>query len=155
MGLTDALIAEIAEIAGGPVAARLSAAVASGSEVGWVDLAGLVGHHLRRAGGSLRVPRGEPWPTLQQWKLAGHVVEEERPESLLVRAGGDWQPGWLDGSKVVAPLGAAFANELRRAVPASGKCPADPAVTALTGFADYTSPGQRGVVRAFFAMPSG
>lgn len=155
MGLTEALIAQAA---GGPVGDRLRDAVAHADDpdqVGWIDLAGLVGHHLRHTGESARVPRGGVWPTPDQWGLAGHVIEEERPDSLLVRAGPDWRPAWLDGAAEVPPLAAAFAAERRRAAAPPGGYPADPAVAELTGFAHYTSPGQRGAIRAFFASPPG
>jgi superfamily II DNA/RNA helicase len=98
----------------------------------------------------LRVPVGAGWPSRQEW--ADHAVQAlpAKGEAFVLSALG-WYPDWLDatGNGVFED---AFSDKQVRT---RGACPADPFVADATGFASYSSPGQREAVRAVFLMKPG
>jgi len=120
------------------------------------DLQPLVRHALLRASKNageqqrLRVPSGNGWPDRQCWEAHGFDVFEADPSALLLEAH-EWHPDWLGGGEG-GVFSDAFSDDLVRR---KSCCPADPFISAATGFEFYSSSGQREAVRAAFLIPEG
>ena len=120
------------------------------------DLQPLVRHLLLRESANtghpqqLRVPVAIDWPTASEWKQHGLSALSAGENAYLLSAE-DWHPDWLDaGDKDV------FDNAFScTTVREDGRCPVDPFIEAVTGFKDYSSPGQRESIRASFLIPPG
>lgn len=135
----------------------LKVAQASRNGKRWqADLQPLVRHALLRASmkagkqQSLRVPTGNGWPDRQCWEDHDFEALEAGPTSLLLNAL-EWHPDWLGGGE-----GGVFSDAFSdKVVRRESRCPADPFISAATGFDTYSSSGQREAVRAAFLMPEG
>lgn len=135
----------------------LSAAQSQFGETTWhADLQPLIRHVLLRAsydaGKSvrLRVPAGQYWPDRASWATHGVEAIEVGLSAYLLLAR-EWHPEWL-GGREDGVFADAFSDKLvRRMV----RCEADPFIRDATGFASYSSPGQREAVRAAFLIPEG
>src|ERR1700687_997401 len=94
----------------------------------------------------LRVPAGNPWPSITDWTR--HGIKAFAVDGDLVLAAAPWRPGWLDsGDRGV------FANAFtEQNVRADGRCEADPFIAEATAYAYYSCPGQREAVRAAFLI---
>lgn len=120
------------------------------------DLQPLVRHCLlaesARTGSEqvLRVPAGFGWPSKREW--ADHSVQAlpAGQDSFVVAAHG-WFPDWLAAAEN-GVFDDAFSHKVVRA---HVTCTADPFIADSTGFASYSSPGQREAVRAVFLMKPG
>jgi ATP-dependent DNA helicase RecQ len=108
------------------------------------DIAGLVGHALRReflrspehqGNVMVSVPKKRPWPTESTWREFGTRVDADG-DRLLLRPR-LWKPDWLDTEDVGH---AVFREDQRRD---SVRVPADPKIRELTNFNEYSSKGQR------------
>lgn len=149
-----------------PCAERVRNAVESllvqPESVGPGDLAGLIGHWLKREaiagrGDRVRVPRGTSWPAKQRWQAAGLSIVMEDESSFLLGPGAPWTPDWLPGSDTIPPLEDAFHETRRRLSGNEHRPPADPCLSDVLGqrFSRFTGPGQREAVRAAFLIPPG
>lgn len=131
--------------------------------VGPGDIAGLARHVLRsqalaceNRGGQednlnapfLKVPINPPWPTPDIWQQFGCRVSR-KTEGFLEVTSEEWAPSWLGSA---APAKAAFLGE-SRVFPEL--VTADPEFSRLTGYQQYTSPGQREAVRSAFLLQPG
>ena len=136
----------------------LTAASSGASSVGWLDVAGLLLHCLRRddvrasvrasVSKTLEVPIGPGWPSREQWHSCGANVVSSTESSHRLRA-------------ILAPrddnvdcgdrfLSAVFAGDRCRL---EHPVPADPALRHM--YAEHLSAGQREAVRAAILMPPG
>jgi len=98
----------------------------------------------------LRVPASSDWPDQASWAIHGVDAIEAKPSSYLLTAR-EWHPEWL-GSRGNGVFADAFSDKMvRRMV----HCEVDPFIRDATGFASYSSPGQREAVRAAFLIPEG
>jgi superfamily II DNA/RNA helicase len=105
-----------------------------------------------RSGGAarLRVPRGDEWPSKSDWiKTEIRTLSLENDEFLLTVS--DWHPDWLEGGKF-AVFRDAFSDRIVRE---EGRCKSDPFISEVTGYENYSSPGQREAVRGAFLMRPG
>ena len=120
------------------------------------DLQPLVRHLLLRESSNsshtkqLRVPVAPSWPVAREWEQHGLSVLSIGETAYLLSAQA-WHPTWLDATNV-GIFADAFSDKTVRQ---DGRCPADPFIEAVTGFADYSSPGQRESIRATFLIPPG
>ncbi len=103
------------------------------------------GHHKQ-----LRVPVAPDWPNASEWKQHGLSTLTAGDNAYLLSAE-DWHPDWLDAVDKDVFVNAFSDKTVRE----DGRCPADPFIEAVTGFKDYSSPGQREAVRASFLIPPG
>lgn len=120
------------------------------------DLAPLVRHCLlaesARSGHeqALRVPSRQGWPSNEEWEAHAVGVMPAGPNAFILTAQA-WHPDWL-GATDAGVFHDAFTGKQVRT---PGSCPADPFVADATGFAAYSSAGQREAVRAVFLMKAG
>lgn len=130
------------------------------NNVGIGDIAGLIGHALRRKSllqhKSLpepiwKVPRGHEWPDKGIWDNFGFNIISSTPEAFLITAN-SWIPEWLEGNKNILPLRDSLCELQRRK---NSAIPADPCVTVNTPFAKYTSRGQQAIIRNIFNSKPG
>lgn len=98
----------------------------------------------------LRVPAKQGWPTASEWAQHGLSVLSVGKDAYLLSAQA-WHPSWLDATDD-GVFADAFSDKTVRQ---DGRCPADPFIEAVTGFTDYSSPGQRESIRATFLIPPG
>lgn len=99
----------------------------------------------------LRVPALDNWPSSTNWQAHGvESVLTDGGAAYLLHAK-SWFPDWLDWAEEGA-FNDAFAGKVVRQ---PSKCSADPFIEDATGFADYSSAGQREAVRAAFLMRPG
>lgn len=99
----------------------------------------------------LRVPANTTWPSVGSWRDYGVETVSAGNGAAFILTAKPWFPEWLD-----CPEGGAFhdsfsGHEVRK----YAECPADPFVEDATGFARYSSPGQREAVRAAFLLRPG
>jgi ATP-dependent DNA helicase RecQ len=120
------------------------------------DLQPLFRHLLLRTssrvgrGMRLRVPSGFGWPSRESWAAHGIDVVAGSDGTFLISAQ-PWHPEWLGGGEN-GIFADAFAEKALRQ---KTTCKADPFIQNATGFANYSSPGQREAVRAAFLIPEG
>ncbi len=127
-----------------------------GAPLAKADLQPLVRHLLLREKANsghqkaLRVPAGFDWPTASEWSQHGLSTLTVGENAYLLSAQA-WHPNWLEasGEGVFAD---AFSDKMVRQ---DGRCPTDPFIEAVTGFKNYSSPGQRESIRASFLVPPG
>ena len=98
----------------------------------------------------LRVPAKQGWPTASEWVQHGLSALSVGKEAYLLSAQ-TWNPSCLDATDD-GVFADAFSDKTVRQ---DGRCPADPFIEAVTGFTDYSSPGQRESIRATFLIPPG
>jgi superfamily II DNA/RNA helicase len=99
---------------------------------------------------SLRVPATRSWPTRSDWER--HSIEAiPAGELAFILSAQGWVPEWL-GTSQSGVFHDAFTDKIVRT---SSQCEADPFISDATGFASYSSPGQREAVRAVFLMRAG
>lgn len=144
-----------------PLINRIHQILALSSESGSLekaDLQPLVRHLLMRESAKsehpqkLRVPVASEWPTASEWNQHGLSTLTAGDNAYLLSAE-EWLPEWLDTSdKDKDVFVDAFSDKIVRE---DGRCPADPFIEAVTGFKDYSSPGQRESIRASFLIPPG
>lgn len=135
----------------------LSAAQVQPGDTAWhADLQPLLRHLLLRTSESagrnvrLRVPACQGWPDRANW--ANHGVEAiEAGHSAYLLNAREWHPEWLGGGEHGVFTDAFSNRKVRRMV----HCEADPFIRDASGFANYSSPGQREAVRAAFLIPEG
>lgn len=135
----------------------LGAAQAQPGDSAWhADLQPLLRHVLLRASNGagksvrLRVPAVLGWPDRTSWAAHGVEAIEAGPSAYLLSAR-EWHPEWL-GSGEHGVFADAFSDKKVRRM---AHCEADPFIRDATGFAKYSSPGQREAVRAVFLIPEG
>lgn len=127
-----------------------------GKSLAKADLQPLVRHLLLREVANsghpkeLRVPTAPDWPTASEWSKHGLSALTVGENAYLLSAQA-WHPTWLEAS-VEGVFADAFSDKMVRQ---DGRCPADPFIEAVTGFKDYSSPGQRESIRASFLTPPG
>ena len=97
----------------------------------------------------LRVPKQTDWPSVSEWNEYGITAMPVEQDLLL--SANEWFPDWLDHG-VNGVFTDAF-SEVK--VREESKCKTDPFVEDVTGYAYYSSPGQREAVRATFLIPNG
>lgn len=98
----------------------------------------------------LRVPAKGGWPSASAWET--HCVQAIAAGSgAFILSAQPWYPEWL-GTADDGVFHDAFGGKEVRTPSA---CAADPFVHEATGFASYSSPGQREAVRAVFLMKAG
>lgn len=120
------------------------------------DLQPLVRHLLLRETANsghpheLRVPVAPGWPSASEWAEYGLSALTVSKNAYLLSAHA-WHPSWLDATDE-GVFADAFSD---KPVREEGRCPADPFIEAVTGFKDYSSPGQRESIRATFLIPPG
>jgi ATP-dependent DNA helicase RecQ len=144
----DALLGRICQV--------LASAQAQPTSTVWQgDLQPLVRHYLLRASSRagkslrLRVPAAPEWPTRESW--ATHSVEVSAGGSAFLISAQAWHPNWL-GAGEHGVFADAFTDKVVRR---EARCDADPFIQDTTGFANYSSAGQREAVRAAFLIPEG
>lgn len=98
----------------------------------------------------LRVPCCPDWPARLAWESHGVQAIQAGVDAFILSAQ-EWYPDWL-GSADGGVFHDAFGHQQVRT---AGECDADPFVLDATGFASYSSPGQREAVRAVFLMKPG
>jgi len=135
---------------------QILAANIQGRPLAKADLQPLVRHLLLRETADsghpkeLRVPVAPSWPTASEWAQHGLSTLTVRKDAYLLSAQA-WHPTWLDVTDEGVFSDAFSDNSVRQ----DGRCPADPFIEAVTGFKDYSSPGQRESIRASFLIPPG
>lgn len=98
----------------------------------------------------LRVPANSVWPTALEWSSHGVSAMKLGADDFLLTAL-PWYPEWLGGSES-GVFADSFSDKIVRE---EGFCSADPFIADVTGYADYSSPGQREAIRAAFLIPPG
>lgn len=127
-----------------------------GEPLAKADLQPLVRHLLLREAANsghpkvLRVPVAPHWPTASEWSQHGLSALAVGENAYLLNAQ-SWHPTWLEAS-AEGVFADAFSDKMVRQ---DGRCPVDPFIEAVTGFKDYSSPGQRESIRASFLIPPG
>jgi ATP-dependent DNA helicase RecQ len=128
------------------------------------DLAGLVGHVLRRGTlcddpeYMLTVPSESPWPNEGLWAMSHVKVIGSDQQSLRLRAPESWKAAWLPDSDKFSPFEASLREEFRRkGWPSSPHLPLDTALEhgLKLSFKGYQGPGQRLAIRSAFFLKSG
>jgi ATP-dependent DNA helicase RecQ len=120
------------------------------------DLPPLLRHYLLRSSARtgekmyLKVPAQSNWPTRDRWAEHGIDTIHSSGTAFLISAL-PWHSEWL-GANDDGMFADAFTDKMVRQ---ETRCPADPFVENATGFATYSSPGQREALRAAFLMPEG
>ena len=95
------------------------------------------------------VPAAAPWPTVEQWRLAGvSTAPGHTPEQLRVTAVAPWRPAWLRSEE---PADAFPASRVMRRV--EDVTAGDPVWTHATGLENYRSLEQREAARAVISAP--
>lgn len=149
-----------AAVSGDALIERIRQILAASKETGELakaDLQPLVRHLLMRESArsghskDLRVPVGDPWPTVVEWKQHGVSVLPAGTEAYVLSAH-SWEPTWLKAPSSRDIFADAYAG---KSVRQDGRCPADPFIEAVTGFKSYSSPGQREAIRGSFLIPPG
>ncbi len=138
------------------LAAVLQAAAAR--DCGPGDLAGMVRDTLRcwqeQAGqeplpSALSIPATSPWPTVEEWRLAGVTTAPgNTAEQLRITAVAPWRPAWLTSEE---PADAFPASRLMRRV--KDATAGDPVWEYATGLGSYLSLEQREAVRTVISAP--
>lgn len=129
---------------------------ASATRLWKADLQPLIRQHLlreaSRTGQSihLRVPAYQPWPDVSEWDEHGISALQVSSTSLLLTPQ-PWHTEWL-ASGAMGAFADAFTDEIVRV---EGGCAADPFLADVTGYEEYSCPGQREAVRAAFLMQPG
>lgn len=144
------------------VAAALEGCADGSERVGPADVAGLVGHLLRREQELTpnaprrwqAVPTGPPWPTREQWGHAGLEIVADPGDARLQVRPLPFRPTWLEGLESAAGVYGADGPDGRRRHDA-GAAPADPMFAEVMGSEIYRGGGQREAVRAIFSAPPG
>ena len=120
------------------------------------DLKPLIRHLLLResinsgTSANLRVPASFPWPTAEEWSLNGISAMVVSSNAYLLSAL-PWCPEWLGADEA-----GVFADSFsRNIVREDGRCSADPFISDATGYAHYSSSGQREAIRGAFLIPPG
>ena len=120
------------------------------------DLPPLLRHYLLRSSARsgekmhLKVPALSNWPTRDRWAEHGIDTIHSSGAAFLISAL-PWHSEWL-GAGDDGMFADAFNDKMVRQ---ETRCAADPFVENATGFATYSSPGQREALRAAFLMPEG
>ena len=120
------------------------------------DLQPLIRHLLLReshkAGREidLRVPAGPDWPTVSEWDSHGISAMTVGADAFILTAL-PWHPTWLGGGEA-GVFADSFSEETVRE---EARCKVDPFIADVTGYAQYSSPGQREAIRAAFLIPPG
>lgn len=133
------------------------AAVLAGANWSVADLLPLLRQVLyreaarRRAKAHLRVPRDAGWPSADAYVAHGLAVIREDLKHFIIEPL-EWRPAWLGHLGDGELFAEVFAErpsrpDLQRRM--------DPFVQEATGFAAYTSPGQRAAVHAVLMAPPG
>ena len=138
------------------LAAVLEAAAAGGCGPG--DLAGMVRDTVRcwqeQVGqeplpSALSVPAAAPWPTVEEWRLAGvSTAPGHTPAQLRVTAVAPWRPAWLRSEE---PVDAFPASRVMRRV--EDLTAGDPVWRHATGLESYRSLEQREAARTVISAP--
>jgi ATP-dependent DNA helicase RecQ len=131
---------------------------AAAGKCGPGDLAGMVRDTLRcwqeQAGqealpSALSIPATSPWPTVEEWRLAGvSTAPGQTPEQLRIIAVAAWRPAWLMSDE---PADAFPSSRLMRRV--EDETAADPVWEHATGLESYRSLEQREAVRTVISAP--
>ncbi len=127
-------------------------------KVGPGDLAGLIGHVLRRQSlredqdTPLKVPKLPNWPDEAMWRAFGLDVELQGVDWFQIRSQ-PWHPDWLNEA-TAPPLDDAFAERQRRPDVFVRADPFIP-IELGTNFSRYTCPGQRMAVRTAILAKEG
>lgn len=100
--------------------------------------------------GNLRVPANATWPTSQDWASHGISAMTVGSDAFILTAL-PWHPAWLGGGES-GVFADSFSDKIVRE---DGRCSADPFIADVTGYAHYSSPGQREAIRAAFLIPAG
>lgn len=136
---------------------QILAATEGGETLAKMDLIPLLRHLLLRESADsgtvkrLRVPAASPWPNKKEWSSHGiSSLSAGIDEAFLISAT-PWYPDWL-GSDDRGVFADAFSSKIVREY---GECAADPFLEDVTGYSNYSSPGQREAVRAAFLIPPG
>jgi hypothetical protein len=125
------------------------------NEVGRGDIAGLIGHVLRRERASsgdiiqFCMPKGTNWPETSTWEDYSVKVLQELPTAFIIEAR-PWTATWFGGDNSILEV---FAERQRRK---DDSVIADPCITETFGehFRHYVSSGQCAAVRSvFFSRP--
>jgi len=98
----------------------------------------------------LRVPANSAWPTALEWSSHGVSAMKLGADDFLLTAL-PWYPEWLGGGES-GVFADSFSDKIVRE---EGFCSADPFIADVTGYAHYSSPGQREAIRAAFLIPPG
>ena len=135
---------------------RLKGALASTNAAGLgkpsrLDLAVLIRQCLRNydsqsgfhAHARIRLPRGQSWPTDQDWEMVG--VTAVLTENGTTIQASPWLPSWLSDPPSGGVDGAASSESQGRR---TNPVPGDPFMRGIPGHQNYQSPGQRASVRA-------
>lgn len=148
---------------GRSIALRIAAAreaLIKSDGAAWADFVVLVRQALERwalarykgnrAGAVVRVSSRRPWPSRDQWELAGVVADTVDSNTVRLRCQ-PWQPAWLPemDARVVEEAVAAVHRPLRASTPA------DPLVARRMGVVSATSAGQRDAIRSVYLTPPG
>lgn len=99
---------------------------------------------------NLRVPANSSWPTSLEWGSHGISAMNAGSNAFLLTAL-PWHPEWLGGDES-GVFADSFSDKIVRE---NGYCSADPFIADVTGYAHYSSPGQREAIRASFLIPPG
>lgn len=99
---------------------------------------------------NLRVPNHHLWPSGTEWSDHGVTAMDINDGTFLLSAS-SWFPNWL-GTREFGVFSDSFSNKKVRV---SGECKADPFISDVTGYQNYSSPGQREAIRAAFLIPPG
>lgn len=134
-------------------------AINTPEKVGPGDLAGLIGHILRRQAvregqdTRIKVPKLPNWPDEAMWRAFGLDVEFQGLDWFRIRSQ-PWDPDWLNESTERPPLDDTFAERQRRP---DVTVLADPFIQVELGtkFSRYTCPGQRMAVRTAILAKEG
>jgi superfamily II DNA/RNA helicase len=95
----------------------------------------------------IRVPRVDPWPSMETWRSFGVTVAPgENQDTLRIRSVDSWQPTWA-GTTVSLDAFPASREQRRPRLPVD----CDPVWQAATGFDEYLSLEQREAVRGVIA----
>ncbi len=135
---------------------QILALMETGEKLQRADFLPLIRHILMRKSLAeerdveLRMPLGSLWPSISEWEAHGIKAMTVGSGSLLLKAL-PWDPTWIGGGDGGVFTDAFSSKNVREEQP----CPADPFIAAATGYAHYSSPGQREAVRAAFLIPAG
>lgn len=124
--------------------------------VGFGDIAGLVGHVLRKeiasSGNSieLQVPNSLGWPQVSDWNEHSVKILQRLPGAFIIEAR-PWHSEWLESKDNIDDV---FSEKIRRE---KDLVPADPCIPETFGdsYSNYLSQGQRSAVRSVFLAAPG
>jgi ATP-dependent DNA helicase RecQ len=100
---------------------------------------------------NLRVPDNRLWPTDLDWSSHGVSAMRIIKDGTFLLTALPWHPDWLGGGEFGVFSDSFSDKEVRM----NGQCKADPFITDVTNYQNYSSPGQREAIRAAFLMPPG